>query len=716
MSAESTDRLQLFDQLAALPSTQFEALLFALKIPIGIVSGPRAPQGNRAKDLLDWAEGATGPNLKQLVAVLKRVLAGEIGAAQIDFETYLRSLISTYEQWWKLYTLTDAIAQKKGHKCPPLFDFGLTVQNVSQERDSTGVAGTSLQDKHEETEILPVLEGIHRYAADHVLLVGRPGSGKSTALIRLLPEMAIQTLEQGIGSIPILIELRYWKISILERIQAFFYKHDPALNLDDGVLISLLRQGRFLLLIDGLNELPSEAARTQLSSFRHDHSRVPMIFTSRDLSLGGDLGIEKKLEMQPLTEPQMKEFIHAYVPDQAEGMLRQLNHRLREFCQTPLLLWMLCEVFQQAPDHQMPSNLAGVFQRFTVMYEDSSVRKHEVALLKGDVKPLSDRRLWKPALQALASVMMHGTTLVDFRVVIHRDEAEHELNRICNREKFPARDLLDDLLKYHLLQNRSTDQVEFHHQLIQEYYAAEHLLQTLPKLSEKQLKRDYLNYLKWTEPIFLMMALIYDAEKVSSLIILALQLDRLLGAKFSNEFQPILRLKAVGWIPYSRLEKSPEACSVDLKTWSVELENFENAFNKSRIDSFSHLSEVMDLKGKKDPESIQKLFAFLEHKEGDIRLMASYILRKIGSEDIILHFLESLAVENDHDVCRCMVSAIVESNKPAVIPELWRLCLEHQNRKVSEEILDAIIAIQNHFKFYNHEIWEEALVVQNKKL
>jgi predicted NACHT family NTPase len=212
-----------------------------------------------------------------------------------------------------------------------------------------------------------------------------------------------------------------------------------------------------------------------------------MIFTTRDLGLGGDLGMEKKLEMQPLTEPQMKDFIRAYVPDQAEAMLRQLSDRLREFGQTPLLLWMLCEVFKRSPNRQMPTNLAEVFRAFTTMYEDSSVRKHEVALLKGDVRPLSDRRLWKEALKALAALMMQGETPVDFRVAIHRTEAERELGKLFAKEKFPVRDILDDLLKYHLLQNRTTDQLEFRHQLIQEYYAAEHLLDLLPELSDEQL-------------------------------------------------------------------------------------------------------------------------------------------------------------------------------------------------------------------------------------
>jgi predicted NACHT family NTPase len=39
-------------------------------------------------------------------------------------------------------------------------------------------------------ERLSVLEGLRKYASEHVLLVGRPGSGKSTALARLLLEEA----------------------------------------------------------------------------------------------------------------------------------------------------------------------------------------------------------------------------------------------------------------------------------------------------------------------------------------------------------------------------------------------------------------------------------------------------------------------------------------------------------------------------------------------
>jgi predicted NACHT family NTPase len=120
-----------------------------------------------------------------------------------------------------------------------------------------------------------------------------------------------------------------------------------------------------------MNELPSDAARTDVANFRRNYPKVPMIFTTRDLSLGGDLGIEKKLEIQPLTEMQMQAFVQAYIPGKAAAMLQQLKERLQDFGKTPLLLWMLCEVFDQTPNQQLPNNLAEIFQVFTRMYANS---------------------------------------------------------------------------------------------------------------------------------------------------------------------------------------------------------------------------------------------------------------------------------------------------------------------------------------------------------
>ncbi|HIK30652.1 MAG TPA: HEAT repeat domain-containing protein [Oscillatoriales cyanobacterium M4454_W2019_049] len=449
------------------------------------------------------------------------------------------------------------------------FDFGLRVQTVTRDERETPNPENSEESK-EKIERLPVLEGLRKYAFDEktrqLLLVGRPGSGKSTALVRLLLEEATLTPNPSpnfgrgeVKAIPVLVELRYWQTSITALMLDFFRRH--RLNLSEAELENLLNAKRVLVLMDGVNELPTEEARSQLEAFRRQYPRVPAIFTTRDLSLGGDVGIEKKLEMQPLTEAQMQAFVRAYLPECGEAMWRQLQGRVREFGKTPLLLWMLCEVVQLFPNAQLPSNLGGIFQAFTRSYEVSSVRKHAVAALKGDVRPLSDRRLWCKALKHLAEVMMRGEKPVDFRVVIERSEAERELEKLFQKEPSPpktARDCLDDLLKYHLLQIKTGNEIEFRHQLIQEYYAAEALRERLPGLSDGELKREYLNYLKWTEPVALMLALVGEETQAVRVVRLALEVDGMLGARLAGEVKREFQQKALDLINVDRLPNGSE--------------------------------------------------------------------------------------------------------------------------------------------------------------
>jgi predicted NACHT family NTPase len=61
------------------------------------------------------------------------------------------------------------------------------VQTVERDREER-------RKGEEKVERLTVLEGLRKYASEHVLLVGRPGSGKSTALVRLVLEEAQKNL------------------------------------------------------------------------------------------------------------------------------------------------------------------------------------------------------------------------------------------------------------------------------------------------------------------------------------------------------------------------------------------------------------------------------------------------------------------------------------------------------------------------------------------
>jgi nucleoside phosphorylase len=476
-------------------------------------------------------------------------------STEICFDGYLRSIVNTHQKWEEWYTPTDATGKDSSQverDRPSFFDFGLMVQTVEPPKSEQEGDSEQVRDKKEKIERLPVLEGICKYAAEHVLLVGRPGSGKSTALARLLLQEAENALSIVRARIPVLVELRYLpsdanELSVCDRILSFMHKHDPALDIDEAEIKQLLHQGWLLLLVDGVNELPSDSSRIQVNLFRELYQKTcPMIFTTRELSMGGNLGITKRLEMQPLTEQQMNQFVRAYLPIQGEKLLQHLSERLRELGQTPLLLWMLCEVFKAR--EKLPENLGMVFQVFTQTYENSSVRIHEVSPFKNTVQPLSDRRLWKTALKHLASRMMQGDAPVDFRTVVSKDEIIQEFTLLFKDELQPpklARDCCDDLLNHHLIQMRNENIVEFQHQLIQEYYAAEWLLGLLPNLSDAKLQHDYLNYLKWTEPLALMLELVEGEEQAVRIVRLALEVDLQLGASLAGAVKPEFKSKTI---------------------------------------------------------------------------------------------------------------------------------------------------------------------------
>jgi len=114
-------------------------------------------------------------------------------ATPVDFTNYLQSLVDSYEtKYHQFYTLTDLQVEVR--------------VEISPEDRSPETAKNKPETKIDRLE---VLSGIRKYLRDgNVLLVGKPGSGKSTVLQRFRWELAREALEDGDRPIPILVQLR----------------------------------------------------------------------------------------------------------------------------------------------------------------------------------------------------------------------------------------------------------------------------------------------------------------------------------------------------------------------------------------------------------------------------------------------------------------------------------------------------------------------------
>ncbi|MEA5609340.1 HEAT repeat domain-containing protein [Nodularia spumigena] len=651
-----------------------------------------------------------------------------------NWNDYLTSLSNDYAQWWNDYTLTDVVGQQRveQNKSPRLLDFTVVVLPTKEERSEA----------QEKTERLDVLAGLRKYAQEHVLLVGRPGSGKSTALVRLLLEEAEKArsplnppLERGEaksskslllsradkisgesfshnkaksseppflrgagGIIPVLVELRYYETSVLDLIRDFLKRH--RLLLDTATIEKLLFDGQFLLLVDGINELPSATARQNLYTFRQDYEKsTPMIFTTRDLGVGGDLGITKKLEMQPLTAEQMQQFVRAYLPEQGEQMLQNLGDRLREFGETPLLLWMLCSLFEPAGD--IPANLGLVFRKFTQIYNDK---------LKPDIQVTDEsRRWWTRLLEHLAFYMTTGDKRTELNVAISRLKAEEVLTQFLQAEKFDkprdrALEWLQDLLKHHLIQIGANDKIEFRHQLIQEYYTAECLLKQLPNLNDNCLQREYLNYLKWTEPLKLMLELVDDGDGAQAVQVvnLALEVDLQLGAKLAGAVKPEFQQQTVDLVAGLEIPLLFKITLLGLtksnKAIPGLIKLLEHEDSDVRWSAASALGEI------KSEAAIPGLIKLLEHEDSSVRWSAASALGKIKSEAAIPGLIKLLEDE-DSSVRRSAASALGKIKSEAAILQIMNLLKNQKfvsanNGDTLRYAVQALEAIQENCQYY----------------
>lgn len=579
--------------------------------------------------------------------------------SDIDFQPYLKSILDEdYREWQDVYTPTTVEDRKQAPQPKFSSRLKLRVETVKPPQENRSGTPEAEPNQHEQVEQWDVLDGLRKYATDHVLLIGKPGSGKSTSLERLLWKEAGNALNNPDVNIPVLVKLRRCTSTIEVLIQDFLSRH--RLSLEVAEIEELLRQGKFLLLLDGLNELP-ESFMTDIANFRDRYRRTtPMIFSTRELSSGGNLGITKTLKMLPLTEPQMQEFVQGYLGEEGNRLFQQLKgDRLRKFAETPLLLWMLCRVFadeciqaeKQQRTPKLPENLGLAFREFTQLY-DQGTEEHQAIQ---EYAPVNSRKQWSRLLRHLAFALMYDKQPTDFRLSMPREEAENLLTNCLQQERRAnprdyAERWLKDLLDYHLIQPviqpNFKEHIEFRHQLLQEYYAAEALLEQLPSLSDAVLKREYLNYLKWTEPMALMLALVGEVQAVR-VVKLARAVDRRLGARLAGEVQPALQVKTVGWLKESTM---PELLKVELLGSTKSVEAMPSLLKAIQHSDFSvrwaAATALGHINGK---ESVQALWSASKDPVYFVRLASIAALGTIGNSaaiEALLKILEN-AVDDD---------------------------------------------------------------------
>jgi DNA polymerase III delta prime subunit len=266
-----------------------------------------------------------------------------------------------------------------------------------------------------------------------LLIVGPPGSGKTTALLQLCDELLDRAKRDASQPIPVVVNLASWA------------HHRPPLGawlvdelagsyqIPRAIATQWIEQDALVLLLDGLDEV-TEAHRTAcakaVNTWRLDHGLVPMVVCSRTQELQAlteSLRLEEAVELQPPSDAEVDRYLTFLeatgtpIGDVRAALVSDQD--LRQLLRSPLLLHVVALAF-----HGGPASALSV---------PGTLRQRQAWLWEAYVARMLEQRPLDPGCgyteeQALDWLAWLARTLRD------RDQTELHLDRLAPEWLLPA--------------------------------------------------------------------------------------------------------------------------------------------------------------------------------------------------------------------------------------------------------------------------------------
>jgi len=318
----------------------------------------------------------------------------------------------------------------------------------------------------------------------YLMVLGGPGAGKSTFLRR----MGLEALKGKKGNfkyacIPVFIELKKFntgEINIENEIaEEFRICGFPS---HDEFTATALEQGKLLILLDGLDEVPTERmneAIRQIQNFVDLHDQNRFITSCRVAAYRHNFRRFTDVAMADFDNAQIENFITNWFrsePQTGQDCWKKLNnyeHRsAKELTQTPLLLTLVCLLYQRS--RKFPTNRATLYERaLRVLLEEWAAEKgipHE------DIYRGLDTKRKEMMLSEIAHEAFQKNRLFLPRREI-TDQIEQLLREMLPDEKFiQGTAVLKSIEVQHgVLVERAEGIYSFSHLTLQEYLTAQYI-------------------------------------------------------------------------------------------------------------------------------------------------------------------------------------------------------------------------------------------------
>ncbi|MEZ4641428.1 MAG: NACHT domain-containing protein [Chloroflexota bacterium] len=206
-----------------------------------------------------------------------------------------------------------------------------------------------------------------------LFILGKPGAGKTT----FLKHTALRAIKHEIKKVPVFVTLKELSDSGMEIVPFIVHQFTVHQLPEAAAFVEpLLKNGNALVLFDGLDEVNLEGNKRAdliraLNDFVYQYSDCPMMLTCRVAATDYSFTQFEYVEMADFDEGQMGHYIDRwFVGDTVkrdncrQALLHDaVNKPVRELAQVPLLLALLCLVYEERGE--FPPNRDEIYDEAT---------------------------------------------------------------------------------------------------------------------------------------------------------------------------------------------------------------------------------------------------------------------------------------------------------------------------------------------------------------
>ncbi|WP_310481126.1 NACHT domain-containing NTPase [Chamaesiphon sp. VAR_48_metabat_403] len=511
---------------------------------------------------------------------------------------------------------------------------------------------------------IPALEAIDKYTK--LMILGKPGAGKTT----FLKYVALQCIEGTFKPqlIPLFITLKDFaevdnQPSLFNYITQLFksYGIEPRTKIQKGLCNSvlygsatnielLLLQGRFAILLDGLDEVresDSKRVLQQIQDFSDRFAKNIFAITCRIAA--------KEYTFEKFTEVEVADFDNRQIatftkqwfqtkndPIKAENFIKKLKEEpsIRELASSPLLLILLCLIFGESGS--FPSNRSELYKEGL-----------DVLLKKWDAKRNIERdRVYKQLSLKRREDLLSQIALDTFEkgnYFFKQKEAEHHITQYIRN--LPDANTAEDALKldseavlksieaqHGLFVERARGIYSFSHLTFHEYFTARKIVLSANSDILIQKVASYITDKRWREVLLLTCGMLENTDlllkamkqNIDSILSQDEKLQRLLklieqkSSSIKNSYKPAA-IRSF----YMSLNLSNQKFEFDLATDldSLLAHEFKNT---ARIENNTLNLDFNLLPALKDAEFINDIF----NKKMDFTIDSSFELKTLIGSNI----------------------------------------------------------------------------------